>query len=151
MIDFLTSWKDAERECFSRLIEYIGGQPDVSAFLGYLPEAAPDVWCFTSGDSEESQIERLQGDNPCFGLLRFKASANGQFTNREDAQKFACGVMQTLSLTGNMKHVGNVYFLRMTSMPTEPQLGLQESTGYYLWTVTVPMELVFSTSTNYNE
>lgn len=150
-IDFLTSWETAERECFEAIRNVCGGAENAQAFIGYLPEAAPNVWAFSSGGSAETQIERLQGDNPCFSILRFNAHAFGQFDTRENAQQFACGVLRTLSDTGNMKNTGNVYWLRLVGMPSEPALELSQISGYYMWTVDIPMEMVFSTSTNYQE
>lgn len=150
-VDITTSWTLAERECFSALLEVCGGIENQNAFIGYLPEDAPNVWAFSSGGNEETQIERLKGENPCFGVLRFSAQAFGQFVNRETAQQFACNVVKTLSNTGNMHNTGNVMWLTLTAMPQEPQLVATQNTGYYLWGITIPMELIFSTSVNYQE
>jgi len=148
--DFDTSWADAERTCFERIRKTVDGEENLNCFIGYLPVQAPDVWSFTSGQGNESQIGRLWGSNPCFGTIRLKAMAECQYYDRAQAQKFGMQILRVLKETSNMNNVNNVQWLRVTDMPLDPVPIAGNTLQIVLWQVSVPLELVYATTTNYD-
>ena len=150
-IDFDKSWGNADRICFEKAREYLGGTENKDCFRGFLPAGAPNVWMFSSGGGAETQIGRMYGDNPCFGTIRLRARFAAQYPQpeREKALIFGNTIIRMLSETTNMKNTGNVQWLRLTDMPQEPAL-FEAENGWQFWQCIVDCELIYATTTTFS-
>ena len=103
---------------------------------------------FTSGGLQTGPIERLWGTTGAWCALSMAARFEGQFVDRAECLTFGGKVMAWIKETDNLNQIGNVMWLRMTDLPQEPFWQPLES-GEVLWHVIMPMEMVFTTSTEY--
>jgi len=140
MSDFKTSWTKAEREVFDTIIAKLGGHENQSAFLGYLPVNAPNLWMITSGgNGDQFDSGLIKSNNPCLRMSRMGLQAVGVFADRAKAQEFAMQIIEILSETNNFtKTGGSITQCSLASMPTTPELNEDD-----YWQIIVPMELIF--------
>lgn len=142
------AWASAERTCFTQLVQYTASKANYNAFQGWLPEDR-DSWMFTSGGLAGSfPIERVWGDTPLFCQLHFNAKVVARFKEREDCLTLAGKIINAFNETTNFKQIGNVVRLRLADMPQEPT-PLELENGRVIWLMEIPMEMVFSTNSEF--
>ena len=92
----------------------------------------------------------------CFGTLVMDGAITGRWLERPKAQRFAMQVVELLNKTENFYHIGNVQWFRMsagglpnTIMGAFVPYGGEKNLAVTCWDLTIPVELIFNTYTEY--
>lgn len=152
------AWYRAETSAFESLRAFVGATEGSDCFRGFLPvmgdsddDKLVNVWQFTSGDSDEFEIDRVKGENPNWCSLRADARVESLWRTREEAMKFAGAVVAWLKSTDNLMETGNVTWCTLSDMPDEPEIYRTDGPNRArYWRQTVDLELVYKTESNYN-
>lgn len=139
---FDTSWKEAERRAFERLIEATSAEENKGAFLARNP-GVMNAWHFESQPVVEvGESVFLAKDLPTMGI---PYRAIGVFLSREDCQIFVMSVIRGLPLHND--EASNIHMFRMTGLGkiTFDKITLQNEKAVLAWSVQIDFDLVFIT------
>lgn len=148
------AWPEAERIVFDRIAEQTGTKEGATAFLSdVLPPSAMNIWRLSTGGGD---AQTTWGGNACFGFMRFDAIIEGRYKDRKQAQLFAGQVMSMLNDTNNFFQTRHIQWFRISEFP-RPTLSSffpanqgNNPQEFPCWIVTMPAQIVFNTSDEYN-
>lgn len=143
---FQTSWKDAERHIFATACTALGSSENASAFLGYMPLGAVDVWMFTTGNPGLGDYSRQLGPDHEYADLTTEAIAACQFASREKAMEWAMRWLEMLKDQHHFRGQKNIFALYVaTNHPSQPE-PVESGGDEMFWSVSIPMQLIYKTT-----
>jgi len=143
-MNIVDAWKAAEKTCYTQMLSHTNTKDGVDAFRGWIPEDR-DCWMFTTGGLAAGTMDRHWGDTPLFCNFAFGGRVVARYADRDDCMELAGKIFKMLNDTQNMKNKGNVQYLRLDNLPTEP-LPVDLESGMQIFLMEIPMQMIFTTT-----
>ena len=151
-ISFVSAWRGAENRCMAYFLSRLESVEDLQAYRAEAPiHFDPDntsLWSFEifgGGEAVRTNTTRVS-----FPSWKMGARIRGVFADRDKAMEF-CGLLwDSLPIANGDDKLSGITYLCMTDHPTIERDTIEKSpdldTGgeMRVWTVNIPMEVVFT-------